>query len=94
MTSNGMSSRQRMLAALERREPDHTPCSFMLYNGLKSTCQDYAEFIQRQVEMGLDTFVRLPPRPPVVANDHLLLVIEPVVAPVVAVRSSPASVYP
>lgn len=65
-----MSSRQRMLAALNQQEPDYAPCSLMLYNGLKSTCRDYAEFIERQVAMGLDTVVELPPRPPVVVNDH------------------------
>ena len=70
MPKNLMSSRQRMLAALNRQEPDHTPCSFMLYGGLKSTCRDYAEFVERQVALGLDAFVELPPRPPVVVNDH------------------------
>jgi Uroporphyrinogen decarboxylase (URO-D) len=68
--SSTLSSRRRMLAALDRQEPDHAPCSFMLYNGLKATCRSYANFILRQVELGLDTYVQLPPRPPVVANDH------------------------
>jgi hypothetical protein len=36
---------------------------------LKSTCKDYLEFIQKQIDLGLDTFVQLPPRPPVVIND-------------------------
>jgi uroporphyrinogen-III decarboxylase len=70
MTETAMSSRQRMLAALDRREPDRTPCSFMLYKGLKDRCRSYAEFVERQVELGLDAFVELPPRPPVVANDY------------------------
>jgi len=70
MTKRAMSSRQRMLAALNCQEPDHPPCSFMLYKGLKSTCRDYAEFVERQVELGLDAFVELPPRPPVVVNDY------------------------
>ena len=70
MVKKTMSSRQRMLAALNCQEPDYPPCSFMLYKGLKSTCQDYAEFVERQVELGLDAFVELPPRPPVVVNDH------------------------
>jgi hypothetical protein len=65
-----MTSRERMLAALNCGEPDHTPCSFMLFNGLKAECSTYAEFIERQVEMGLDAFVELPARPPVVVNDH------------------------
>ena len=65
-----MSSRDRMLVALNGGESDHPPCCFMLFNELKSTCRDYAEFIERQIEMGLDTYVELPPRPPVVVNDH------------------------
>jgi uroporphyrinogen-III decarboxylase len=68
MTS--MTSRERMLAALGRREPDHVPCSFMIFGALKARCRDYAEFVERQVELGLDAFVELPPRPPVVANDY------------------------
>jgi hypothetical protein len=65
-----MSSRERMLAVLNCREPDHTPCSFMLYGGLKDRCASYAEFVERQLALGLDTVVQLPPRPPVVVNDH------------------------
>jgi len=70
MNGKEISSRQRMLAALNRQEADRTPCSFMIYGGLKSSCRNYAEFIERQVEMGLDAFVELPPRPPVVVNDY------------------------
>ena len=65
-----MSSRERMIAALDCREPDHVPLSFMLFNGLKSISKDYVDFIQRQIDMGLDVFVELPPRPPVVVNDY------------------------
>ncbi len=59
-----------MLSALANGEPDYTPCCFMLFNGLKAICRDYTEFIERQVDMGLDTYVEVPPRPPVVVNDH------------------------
>ncbi|MBE3040411.1 MAG: hypothetical protein IMZ62_16570, partial [Chloroflexi bacterium] len=65
-----MSSRQRMLAALSCQHPDHVPCAFMLYNTLKGRCSSYAEFIERQLAMGLDAVVELPLRPPVVANDY------------------------
>lgn len=58
-----------MLAALNG-QPGPVPCSFMLYNGLKSTCRDYFEFLHKQIDLGLDTCVQLPPRPPVVVNDH------------------------
>ncbi len=63
-------SRQRLLAALECRLPDHTPCAFMMYKGLKNTCRDYTHFLQAQLDLGLDTVVELPPRPPVVVNDY------------------------
>jgi hypothetical protein len=63
------SSRQRMLAALNG-QPGRVPCSFMLYNGLKSTCHSYLEFLQKQLDLGLDTCVELPLRPPVVVNDY------------------------
>jgi hypothetical protein len=65
-----MTSRERMIAALDHRELDHIPLSFMLFNGLKSISMDYVDFIQRQCDMGLDAFVELPPRPPVVVNDY------------------------
>jgi hypothetical protein len=65
-----MTSRQRMLAALACQQPDHVPCSFMIFGGLKSRCDTYVDFIERQIDMGLDVFVKLPPRPPVVVNDH------------------------
>ncbi len=70
MAKGAMSSRQRMLAALSCQEPDRSPCSFMLYRALQSTCRSYAGFVERQVELGLDAFVELPPRPPVVVNDY------------------------
>lgn len=42
----------------------------MLYNGLKAGCASYEEFILRQLALGLDPYVQLPPRPPVIVNDH------------------------
>ncbi len=65
-----MTSRERMLAAIECLEPDHVPCSFMLYKALLTSSPDYRTFIERELEMGLDAFVMLPPRPPIVVNDH------------------------
>lgn len=65
-----MNSRQRLSAALECRPPDFTPCAFMMYKGLKNRCTTYLDFIQAQLALGLDTIVELPPRPPVVQNDH------------------------
>jgi len=68
-----MSSRQRMLAALACKEPDHVPCSFMLYNALRDQSRDFADFIERQVALGLDAYVQIPPRPPAWKSDHLNL---------------------
>jgi len=69
MSFSTMSSRQRMLAALSCQQVDHPPCSFMLYKGLLSTSRDYLDFIQRELDLGLDAYVQLPPRPPVVVSD-------------------------
>ncbi|MBN1149521.1 MAG: hypothetical protein JXA78_19830 [Anaerolineales bacterium] len=66
---NEMTSRGRMLAALSCQVVDRVPCSFMLYKGLLSQCESYLEFIQRQVEMGLDAFVQIPPRHPTLVSD-------------------------
>jgi uroporphyrinogen-III decarboxylase len=64
------STRARLLAALNGQEPDRVPCSFMLYGGLQSRCNTYAEFVEAQLAMGLDAVVELPPRPPIVVNDY------------------------
>jgi hypothetical protein len=58
-----------MLAAITGGDVDHVPCSFMMYRGLWERCATYEEFIERQIELGLDTFVQLPPRPPGIRND-------------------------
>jgi hypothetical protein len=42
----------------------------MIHGALLCRSSSYAEFVERQVEMGLDAFVQLPPRPPIVVNDH------------------------
>ena len=64
------SSRQRMLSALKCEEPDHTPCSFMLFKGLKLVNESYLEFLQNELKLGLDAYVELPPRMPSVVNDY------------------------
>jgi hypothetical protein len=58
-----------MLTALSGGKPDGVPCSFMLFNGLKYECQDYLDFIQAQLDLGLDAYVQIPPRPLVVENE-------------------------
>ena len=46
-----------MLAALECRQPDHVPCCFSAFQSLRERCADQAEFLDRQLEMGLDAAV-------------------------------------
>ena len=58
-----MTSRERMMAALSCEEPDYVPCSFMIFAVLRDRCRDQFEFVERQVEMGLDACVGLPVRP-------------------------------
>lgn len=65
-----MSSRERMLAALSCENTGIIPCSFMLFNGLKEVSTSYLDFIQRQLELGLDAYVQIPPRPLVVKSDY------------------------
>jgi hypothetical protein len=59
-----------MLAALNGGKPDIIPCSFMLFNGLKTESQDYLDYIQRQLDLGLDAYVQIPPRPVIIKNDY------------------------
>jgi len=52
-----MTSRERMLAAIEGRAVDCVPCSFMIFSALSGRCDGEEDFVRRQVEMGLDTVV-------------------------------------
>lgn len=65
-----LSSRERMLAALNCQTPDYPPCSFMIFGALHQKSSSYLDFITQQLALGLDAFVMLPPRPPKVINDH------------------------
>lgn len=64
-----MTSRERMLAAIHCQPADHSPCSFMMYKGLLTQCSTAMEFYERELELGLDVAVQLPPRQPVVHSD-------------------------
>jgi len=67
---NHLSSRERMLAAINCQTPDHPPCSFMIFGALLHQSNSYLDFIERQRALGLDAAVMVPPRPPDVANDY------------------------
>ena len=54
-----MTSKERMLAALAYNEVDYTPCSFMLFANLYEKCQSEREYIEKQVELGIDAFVHV-----------------------------------
>jgi len=66
---NNLSSRDRMLAALNCQTPDYPPCSFMIFGALLHQSESYLDFIKRQLALGMDPFVMIPPRPPDVSND-------------------------
>ena len=55
-----MSSKERMLGAINFQTTDYTPCCFMIFRALRSKCKDQYEFIDRQLELGLDVRVNLP----------------------------------
>ena len=52
-----------MLTALEGKQGNYIPCSFMIFSALAEKCKDQFEFIERQLELGLDTKVELPELP-------------------------------
>ena len=48
-----------MLTSLRGGTPDHVPCAFMAFFNLQKGCASDAEFIARQVEMGLDAYAHV-----------------------------------
>lgn len=60
-----MSSRERMIAALNCRKPDHVPMAFMIFTALSERLgnerrsSNPAAVIEAQIELGLDTVVDL-----------------------------------
>ena len=68
--NNSLSPREKMLAALNKEQINHTPCSFMLYKGLLENSDNYIDFLQKQINLGLDAYAMIPPRSPKVINDN------------------------
>ncbi len=58
-----LSSRERMLQALNKQQPDYVPCCFMIFQALRQQYRDQVEFMERQLDMGLDVRVELPELP-------------------------------
>ncbi len=55
-----MTPRERLLCALNCEKPDYVPCSFMLFRALRLRARDDYDYIEKAVELGLDTFAWLP----------------------------------
>lgn len=58
-----VSSRERLLAAIDHAEVDPTPLCFFLFKALWDRCRDHYEFIERQVQLGADVKIGLPNLP-------------------------------
>ena len=63
MSENRCSSREAMLTALAAEKPDYVPCCFMIFSALRQQCKDEFEFVERQIELGLDARLDLPDLP-------------------------------
>ena len=58
---SSMSSRQRLLAAINGQTADHVPCSFMSFNALrKRHAENLYELAKAELGMGLDSFLFIP----------------------------------
>jgi len=55
-----LSSRERMLRAIRREEVDRVPCAFMSFSAMRGRCQDAYEVTERELEMGLDSWLFVP----------------------------------
>ncbi|MCJ7821901.1 MAG: uroporphyrinogen decarboxylase family protein [Armatimonadetes bacterium] len=54
-----MTSRERLLSALDGADGAPAPCSFMMFRALRSKCRNEYEFATRQAEMGIAARLRL-----------------------------------
>ncbi len=54
-----MTSKERMLAALEYKETDYVPCSFMIFFNMFDRSKSEAEFVEKQLELGLDAYAHV-----------------------------------
>lgn len=60
--SGGISSRERLLAALDRQRPDHVPLAFMIFTALRQRLGPGAApaaAVEAQLELGVDAVVDL-----------------------------------
>ncbi len=71
MAPNSLLPRERLLAALSGQAVVPVPCSFMIYGALRRRSRDAYDYVDRQLELGLDAFMELPPRSPAVSHAAL-----------------------
>jgi uroporphyrinogen-III decarboxylase len=56
-----MTSRERMLRAINRQEVDHTPCCFMLFTALGDRADEtLGRLVEAELKMGLDSRLLIP----------------------------------
>jgi uroporphyrinogen-III decarboxylase len=68
---NQLTSRERLLRALNQKEPDHIPCSFMSFTILRQQCKDnWFDVAIKEQEMGLDPYLFIPTAPRALRKDH------------------------
>lgn len=56
-----MTSKERMLSAIQCKDIDYIPCCFMLFWNLSKRCKSEREFVERQLDLGLDAYVTVEP---------------------------------
>ena len=66
-----LSSRERMLRALNHQRPDYIPCCFMSFTALRRRChEDLYALVKAERAMGLDSFLFIPTAPRPQRLDH------------------------
>ena len=66
------SPRERLLAAWSGKPADRLPCSFMIFGALRRQCRTPEEYVTRQLDLGLDAFVEIPPRSPLLLRPETI----------------------
>jgi uroporphyrinogen-III decarboxylase len=58
--STVLTPRERMLSAIDCKEHDAVPCAFMSFAAMRGRCQDAYDVCERELEMGLDSWLFIP----------------------------------
>jgi len=59
-----------MRIAIGGGKADYIPCCFMIFGAMRDASKDTEEFIQRQLDLGLDAMILVPVRSPRTGTDH------------------------